>query len=325
MKPTIHDALDALGRAEKGDVDALRTVRCVLEDICHLSKSGELPIRQYILEKFRQTLDLAGITSGTVLEIGGAKNTFLAQLGLDLEFLSVFPLSEEVPHRLADITNCPHIPDNSYDAVFSISVLEHVTRPWDAAKEISRILKPGGITFHVVPFSYFYHLAPIDYWRLSPAALKFLFQDCEPLVCEFYTDNRRRDNRGSEACPLDLGGPGFAVDALGGWRENVQTIFAGRKTEEACALRRERDRKQLIIDTVRAIRKHTKDDAKSVAQAPNVLSKISIDDEGKLVLGSFEPPSLDEIKAAWSDRDTTSPETYFNRNLVLAMTGYKPT
>src|SRR5581483_8934063 len=73
-----------------------------------------------------------------------------------------------VPDTLqADITNCPQIPDASYDIVISCDVFEHIDRPWLAAAEISRILRPGGIVLTRTVWSWRNHPCPIDYWRFS--------------------------------------------------------------------------------------------------------------------------------------------------------------
>lgn len=58
----------------------------------------------------------------------------------------------DLPVIIGDITKCPQIPDNTYDMVFSIDVFEHINKPWLAAKEIVRILKPGGVSYHIAPF-----------------------------------------------------------------------------------------------------------------------------------------------------------------------------
>lgn len=42
--------------------------------------------------------------------------------------------------------------DNMFDIVLTSDVLEHVTDPWVAFKEIYRILKPGGRHVFTVPF-----------------------------------------------------------------------------------------------------------------------------------------------------------------------------
>ena len=52
-----------------------------------------------------------------------------------------------------DITHMPEVPDNSYDALICIHVLEHVSSDRKALREFYRILKPGGFGICVVPIS----------------------------------------------------------------------------------------------------------------------------------------------------------------------------
>jgi hypothetical protein len=62
-----------------------------------------------------------------------------------------------------------------FDAIFSLSVLEHLAMPWVVAIEISKLLSIGGITLHVSHFSWPLHEAPWDFWRFSDEGLKVLF------------------------------------------------------------------------------------------------------------------------------------------------------
>ncbi len=73
-------------------------------------------------------------------------------------------------HRLADIVG-----EKKFDAVFSIAVLEHLAMPWIVAREINRVLRVGGITYHGTLFSWPTHERPWDFWRLSDDGLKVLF------------------------------------------------------------------------------------------------------------------------------------------------------
>lgn len=74
-----------------------------------------------------------------------------------------------------DITDCPHIGDNSYDLVMSVNTLEHVTEPWKGADNMVRILKPESLLLAVAPFKWNYHEHPIDFWRFSPKGLEYLY------------------------------------------------------------------------------------------------------------------------------------------------------
>lgn len=58
-------------------------------------------------------------------------------------------------------------------------VLEHVRKPWLAAHNIQRLLRPGGLCYIGVPWVQAYHGFPHDYWRLSFPALVELFDGLE--------------------------------------------------------------------------------------------------------------------------------------------------
>ncbi len=68
-----------------------------------------------------------------------------------------------------------HIAPNSIDALLCISVLEHVERPWVAACEIAKVLKPGGWVFCATHQTFPIHGFPKDYWRFTREALESLF------------------------------------------------------------------------------------------------------------------------------------------------------
>jgi len=83
------------------------------------------------------------------------------------------------------------LPDESFDCVICLEVLEHVTDPFAAARELKRILRPGGALFLTVPFLDGYHghedsgsgshdSFP-DYWRFTHQGLERLFGDLKDL------------------------------------------------------------------------------------------------------------------------------------------------
>ncbi len=114
-----------------------------------------------------------------------------------------------------------------FDVVYSNNVFEHLRRPWLAAANIMRLVKPGGIGIVVAPFAVRYHQAPEDYYRYTHAGLRSLFEDAGPievLVCGYDLAGRRNDWQGSgEANDL------VPEDKFGAWRENWFTLLAFRK------------------------------------------------------------------------------------------------
>ena len=103
-----------------------------------------------------------------------------------------------------DIENCPAAQDCSFDVTASIDVIEHTKRPWQALDEIARMTKQGGLTLHVVPFSYPHHEND-GYYRLSHLALTTLLEergftvlDAGYDICTKSKSLRRRDE------PFDL-------------------------------------------------------------------------------------------------------------------------
>ncbi len=65
--------------------------------------------------------------------------------------------------------------DNSFDAVISEAVLEHVRAPTRVVSEIYRVLKPGGFVCAAVPFLQGYHASPHDYQRWTLPGIVQLF------------------------------------------------------------------------------------------------------------------------------------------------------
>ena len=89
------------------------------------------------------------------------------------------PVTDYSPDIVGDIHNLPFA-DNSQEAIICIAVLEHVENPIKAARELYRVLKPGGYCFVYIPFLYYYHAQRgyySDYWRFTKDAVDLLFKD----------------------------------------------------------------------------------------------------------------------------------------------------
>ncbi len=87
---------------------------------------------------------------------------------------------EIVPYSTTDVLGVvERIPfmDATFDYVISNAVLEHVRDPFSAAREITRVLKPGGKMFILVPFLQPYHGYPHHYYNMTKSGLANLFKD----------------------------------------------------------------------------------------------------------------------------------------------------
>lgn len=81
---------------------------------------------------------------------------------------------------VGDVTALP-VADASQDLVLCEHVLEHVVDPLTAAREIERVLRPGGIALITTPFNYPWHGGYIDFYRLTPAGYLTTFRNLEPV------------------------------------------------------------------------------------------------------------------------------------------------
>lgn len=68
------------------------------------------------------------------------------------------------------------LPDNYADTVVSLSVIEHLCEPQVFLNESYRILKNDGTIILEVPWMWWMHDAPYDYFRYTPFGLKYMFE-----------------------------------------------------------------------------------------------------------------------------------------------------
>jgi SAM-dependent methyltransferase len=71
------------------------------------------------------------------------------------------------------------IHDASFDFVVCTEVLEHTLNPFDAIREIRRLLKPSGLLFGSTPFNFRIHGPLPDCWRFTEHGLHSLLKDFE--------------------------------------------------------------------------------------------------------------------------------------------------
>lgn len=67
--------------------------------------------------------------------------------------------------------------ENEFDEVLCFEVFEHLKNPFQAAKEIQRVLKPGGRLILTTRFIMPIHDAPDDYFRFTKYGIREIFKD----------------------------------------------------------------------------------------------------------------------------------------------------
>ena len=76
----------------------------------------------------------------------------------------------------ADLNKPLPIESDVADTVISLSVMEHLCEPQTMLNEAFRILKPEGVIILQVPWQWWIHEAPHDYFRYTPYGLKYMFE-----------------------------------------------------------------------------------------------------------------------------------------------------
>lgn len=85
--------------------------------------------------------------------------------------------SDSYLDAVADLNHALPLADESFDVVLLSDVLEHIRRPVSLLSEISRVLAPGGKLIMNVPFYYWLHEQPYDYYRYTRYGLDYMARE----------------------------------------------------------------------------------------------------------------------------------------------------
>lgn len=112
-------------------------------------------------------------TEAKVLDIGSGgssyNNYFPNRITFDID-----PLRG--PDIVGDIHKMP-FKDNEFDVILCTEVFEHLKNPFEASKEIKRILKDGGKLILTTRFIFPIHDSPNDFFRYTKYGLMEIFND----------------------------------------------------------------------------------------------------------------------------------------------------
>lgn len=136
----------------------------------NIYKYLERSIRDYSLASPAHTINIG--SGGVIAEV-------LEAAGVSCTSVDINP--DKGPDIVASVEDLFMMEDDSVDGVFCMEVLEHVRQPFDAAREITRVLKPGGVIIGSTPFVLGIHDSPHDYFRYTKYGIRHLFSDLEEL------------------------------------------------------------------------------------------------------------------------------------------------
>lgn len=123
--------------------------------------------------------DLRDLPAGRALEIGSRNRSGITRRELvpsEWEYVGF----DIVQGENVDVVGDAHALStvfgrDEFNAVFAVSVFEHLLMPWKAAIEINRVMATGGVLFVSSHQAWPVHEYPWDYWRFSDQAWHGLF------------------------------------------------------------------------------------------------------------------------------------------------------
>lgn len=131
------------------------------------------------MKKFQQTREVVNYglkyIKGKTLDLGAGRAKYKDIIKRAAsEYVASDKFGRDNIDVVCDLESTPFT-DNYFETIVCTQVLEHLQNPWSAAREMGRILKPGGIALITAPFMTAYHEDPEDYFRYTPSGLETIF------------------------------------------------------------------------------------------------------------------------------------------------------
>lgn len=114
---------------------------------------------------------------GWALDLGGGRGTMrtlVERKGWRYVLLDTRPINNSGSQMVCGDAHILPFPNNLFSLVILKDALEHFWNPWEALREVRRVLKDGGTLVIWVPFMHPFH--GDDYYRYTPLAIKKLLE-----------------------------------------------------------------------------------------------------------------------------------------------------
>ncbi|MCP8882618.1 class I SAM-dependent methyltransferase [Devosia sp. XJ19-1] len=146
-------------------------------------------LREYAKKMAPKTVLNLGATPDASDKEGSVYESYFSSAEFKTLDLGPFDHPRHIHGDLMDLPNS--MPD--YDLVLAMSVIEHIDKPWLAAPNIVRLVRPGGFLYVAMPFFYPVHEGPYygDHWRATPSGIGHLFSDMEIVRRDYYPSSIR--------------------------------------------------------------------------------------------------------------------------------------
>lgn len=134
--------------------------------------------REHLNAFVRDTARQLSSERGRLLEIGPQERSLVRESFSNFQVDTFDIVDTYQPTLVGDLTRYnAHIADSSYDCVVCMEVLEHTLNPFEAVKEIRRILKDGGYLLVSAPLNWRIHGPSPDCWRITEHGWNALLRD----------------------------------------------------------------------------------------------------------------------------------------------------
>lgn len=125
-----------------------------------------------------QTLLAESRPGDRVLEIGSrarSGNTHRYLVNPEVEYVGIDITDGPNVDVVGDAHHLSRHVTGEFDAIFSVSVFEHLLMPWMVALEMNKVLRTGGLAYIQSHACFPLHDQPWDFWRFSKEAWSGLF------------------------------------------------------------------------------------------------------------------------------------------------------
>jgi SAM-dependent methyltransferase len=134
--------------------------------------------RDHLAAFVRRTADTLAGESGRLLEVGPQDRTFVRECFGNFKVDTFDVVDTYAPDIVGDITRQNvQIADSTYDCVVCMEVIEHTLNPFEAVKELRRVLRHEGWLLISAPLNWRIHGPTPDCWRITEHGWNALLRD----------------------------------------------------------------------------------------------------------------------------------------------------